>query len=158
LVVVVAAVAILALVIALKPEPSHVVGPTALGASQVGSAELRTDVRGRVVAVVALSPREVLEAYCRASNDTLVPLTVVAHDVPGQRARLGLLHNAADPEDVLALTIREDREAGGWIAGDGSSPLVATSAPFGAVRALRAGRGKEAKSAAAPARLDPGSP
>jgi hypothetical protein len=104
--------------------------------SIVGSAEVLTDPRGRVVRVSAPDPRSVLAAYCRAGNEPgryrvvdLLPSPLA----PG-RERIGLLEDPGGAAGLLALTIREDRAAARWVAGDGVSPLEPNAAPPWAAR------------------------
>lgn len=139
---------------ALRPDAGHVATVAAVAAPSNGSVELRTDDRGRVVAIAALSPGEVLEAYCRASGGALAPLDTVVQAVPGQRVRLGLMHEPSEPDGVRSITIREDREAGRWVAGDGRTPLVADAAPAEAVQAYLATRRAAPGSDTEAARLD----
>ncbi len=106
--------------------------------TRYGTAGARTDGYGRVTEVRGPDPRSVLRAYCVAATrrGRLEPLEVVPSALPGGRTRLGLLRDPRRPDDLLAITIREDRDSGVWRAGDGRKLLVAEPAPEGAERAI----------------------
>jgi hypothetical protein len=101
-------------------------------------AEVRTagDV---VLQITGPDPRTVLRAYCTAASRgaRLEPLAVVPSSLPGARARIGLLRDPRRPDDLLAITIREDPEAGLWRAGEDGKPVLAEPAPTGAEGAVR---------------------
>ena len=106
----------------------------------IGDAEVRTSSDGMVLQVSGPDPRSVLRAYCAASGRAgrLEPLDVAPSSAPGVgRARVGLLRDPYRPDDLLSITIREDREGGRWIAGDGVHPLIADPAPTGSELAVR---------------------
>ena len=105
---------------------------------ELGRAELRTDGQGRVVQLLGPDPKTVLRSYCASGEDgPFEALGVVPSSLPGARARLGLLRDSTDPQKLLAITIREDRDSGRWVAGDGQAPLTAKPAPAGAEKAAR---------------------
>jgi hypothetical protein len=104
-----------------------------------GEAEVTADDNGRVVQIAGPTPGSVLTSFCQSAipGKNLEAIELVASSAPGSRARLGLLRDPADPDTVLAITIREDRDGGRWIAGDGTEPLVASLAPEDAEKGLR---------------------
>ena len=103
-----------------------------------GEAEVTADDAGRIVQIAGPTPGSVLTGFCRSAipGKSLEAIDLVASGLPGPRARLGLLRDPSRPDAVLAITIREDREAGRWVAGDGTVPLVASLAPQNAQRAM----------------------
>jgi hypothetical protein len=104
-----------------------------------GEAEITADDSGRVVQIAGPTPGSVLTSFCQSAipGKSLEALDLVASAAPGSRARLGLLRDPADPDTVLAITIREDRDGGRWIAGDGTAPLTASLAPEDVEKARR---------------------
>jgi len=105
----------------------------------VGAASVTTDERGRVVEVIGPDPRTVLRTYCveGSKNARFEPLDVVPSSRLGPGVRIGLLRDPRHPDDLLAISIREDRESNHWRAGDGHRPLVAAAAPVGAEQAVQ---------------------
>jgi hypothetical protein len=99
-----------------------------------GSAELLVDGSGRIQQVLGPSPRAVLEAYCAAANAE--PVDVAPSPLPGPRSRVGLFHPEGNSSALRSITIREDREAGRWIAGEQGETLLPEPAPSGAERVL----------------------
>jgi hypothetical protein len=105
----------------------------------VGAASVTTDDSGRIVEVIGPDPRTVLRTFCveAAKDGRYEPLDVVPSSRLGARARLGLFRDPRHPEDLLAISILEDRESSHWRAGDGHRPLVASPAPVGAEQAVQ---------------------
>lgn len=102
----------------------------------LGQAEYVTDRRGRLLRIEGPDPRTVLRTFCAvgAEPGRYEPASLVPIETANGMGRLGLLRVPDAPGALLAITIREDREAGLWVAGAEGSLLVAKPAPNGAAR------------------------
>jgi len=99
---------------------------------------VQTDNKGRIVQVEGPDPRSVLEAYCaaRRTREPLVPLGVMPATMGNLRVRVGVLRDPLNKDRLLAISIRRDRDASRWFAGDGRAELHALRAPDAATDAF----------------------
>jgi hypothetical protein len=128
---------IAALVLANWDGPS---GTTTIVTRPVNDGAVLTDSAGRLVQVSGKNPRSVLRIFCASAvaDRPYRAVDLVASPHQGVSARLGLMRDPANPEALLAITIREDERAGMWVAGNGRTPLIPDQAPDGVEAALRA--------------------
>ena len=101
----------------------------------VRGADVLVDGYGRALKVSAIEPETVLSAYCAVDE----PRRYIAVDeIPweagdgAQSTRLGLLRRVGHSDELLSIVVREDRESGQWIAGDGINQLNPEPAPSAA--------------------------
>lgn len=111
--------------------------PSGRSRVRLGTAEVYTDDSGRIVRVVGASPDDVLLTFCRQRPpEARLRATGVMPAVEEHAVRIGVLHPADNPGEVLAIPIREDELTGRWFAGDGLRPLEPKRAPDGALEAI----------------------